>query len=39
MIDRYIDLTPEKAQELGNAKRHVMELAATMNAERIGPYV
>jgi hypothetical protein len=36
MIDRYIDLTPEKAQELGNAKRHVMELAATMNAERIG---
>jgi hypothetical protein len=25
-----------KAQELGNAKRHVMELAATMNAERIG---
>jgi hypothetical protein len=34
--DLYPHLTPEKAQELGNAKRHVMELAATMNAEIIG---
>ncbi len=36
MNDLYPHLTPEKAQELGNAKRHVMELAATMNAEIIG---
>jgi hypothetical protein len=34
--DKYTDLTPKEAQELGNAKMHVMELAATMNAERIG---
>jgi hypothetical protein len=33
--DKYTDLTPKEAQELGNAKMHVMELAATMNAERI----
>jgi hypothetical protein len=28
---------PKEAQELGNAKMHVMELAATMNAEHLHP--